>query len=71
MEVAKEEVDNQQVERNAKTHVLMPEREFSHNSPERAVAALNPIVSREHVGERITDKGNEKIDEKMKEIVFI
>jgi hypothetical protein len=32
---------------------------------------LNPVASREPIGERITDKGKEKVDEKMKELVFI
>jgi hypothetical protein len=71
MEVAGEELDNQQAARNAEAHVLAPERESSHDLAERAVAASNPIVSREPAGERVTDKGKEKVDEKLKEPVFI
>ena len=52
-------------------HVLVPERESSHDLVECAVVALNPIASREHAGECIIDIGKEKIDEKMKELVFI
>ena len=52
-------------------HVLTHEREFSHNSFERAVAALIPIASREHAREHVMDKRKEKVNEKMKEPVFI
>jgi hypothetical protein len=71
MEVAREELDNQQAVRNAEAHVLAPERESSHDSAERGVAAWNPITSTEPVVERVTDKGKEKVNEKMKELVFI
>jgi hypothetical protein len=71
MEEAGEELDNQQAVRNAEAHVLAPERESSHDSAERGVAASNPIASMEPAAERITDKGKEKVDEKMKEPVFI
>ena len=55
----------------AEAHVLTSKTESSHDSAECAVAASNPITNREHVGERITDKGKEKVNEKMKELVFI
>jgi hypothetical protein len=71
MEVAGEELDNQQAARNVEAHVLAPERESSHDSVERVVAASNPVASREPAGERVTGKGKEKVDEKMKELVFI
>jgi hypothetical protein len=71
MEVAGEELDNQQAARNAEAHVLAPERESSHDLAERAVAASNLVPSREPAAERITDKGKEKVDEKMKEPMFI
>lgn len=56
---------------SAEAHVFVPEKESSHDLVERAVAASNPIVSREHAGKRITDKRKEKVDEKMKEPMFI
>jgi hypothetical protein len=46
MEVAREELDNQQAARNVEAHVFAPERESSHDSAERAVAASNPVASR-------------------------
>jgi hypothetical protein len=71
MEVAGEELDNQQAAPNVEAHVLAPTRESSHDSVERAVAASNLVVGREPARECITDKGKEKVDEKMKEPVFI
>ena len=71
MEVAGEELDNQQVVHSAKAHVLSPEKESSHDSAKHAAVASNPIMSKEHARERIKDKGKEKINEKMKEPVFI
>jgi hypothetical protein len=71
MEVAGVELDNQQAARSAEAHVLAPERESSRDSAEGAVAASNPVVGREPVGKRVADKGKEKVDEKMKEPVFI
>jgi hypothetical protein len=71
MEVAGEELDNQQAARNVEAHDLAPERKSSHDSAERAVTASNPVASRELAGESVTDKGKEKVDEKMKEPVFI
>ena len=68
MEVAGEELDNQQALRGAEAHILAPEID---DSVEPARAALNPIASREHAREHIMDKEKEKIDEKMKEPVFI
>ena len=61
MEVAGEEVDNEQAVRGTEAH----------DSVERAGAASNPIASREHAGERISDKGKVKVDEKMKEPMYI
>jgi hypothetical protein len=71
MEVAREELDNRQAARNAEAYILAPERESSHDSAERAVAASNPVASREPTGKRVMDKEKEKVDEKMKEPVFI
>jgi hypothetical protein len=71
MEVAGKELDVQQAVRNAEAHVLAHERESSYDSAERGVAASNPIASTEPTAEHVTDKGKEKVDEKMKEPVFI
>ena len=76
MEVAREEVDNQQAVPIAEAHVHAPEIDDSaeraaHDSGECVGVALNPFANREHVGERILDKGKEKVDEKMKEPLFI
>jgi hypothetical protein len=57
--------------RNAEAHVFVHERESSHDSVERGVGTSNPIASMEPTAERVTDKGTEKVDEKMKEPVFI
>ena len=61
MEVAGEEVDNQQAVRGAEAHVLMPKIDDSteratHDSVEHAGAASNPIASRKCVGERLSEK---------------
>ena len=71
MEVAEEELDNQQVVHSAKAHVLTPEKESSHDSAKRVVVTSNPIASKEHGGEHVTDKRKQKFNEKMKELVFI
>ena len=60
----------------AEAHVLVPEIDDSaervaHDSTKRVGAASNPIASKEHIRERVTDKGKKKVDEKMKEPVFI
>ena len=62
MEVVGEELDNQQALRGVEAHVLVLEIDNSaehaaHDSVERAGATSNPIASREHVGEHVTDKG--------------
>jgi hypothetical protein len=66
-----EELGNQQATLNVEAHVFMPKRESSHVTVERAVAASNPVADKEHVAERVMDKGKEKVDEKTKEPVFI
>ena len=76
MKVAREELDNQQAQGSAEAHVLAPEidnlvEHAIHDLVEHTGTVLNPIVSREHAGKRITDKGKEKVDEKMNEPVFI
>jgi hypothetical protein len=71
MEVAGKELDNQQAVCNVEAHVLAYERESSHDSAKRGVATSNPIASTEPAAERVMDKGKEKVDEKMKEPVFI
>ena len=76
MEVAREEVDNQQAMRGAETHVPALEIDDSaelaiHESAVRAGAASNPIMSTEHARERVKDKEKEKVDERMKEPVYI
>ena len=76
MEVAGKELDNQQALCGAEAHVLAPEIDDSaehatHDSAERAGAASNPIASREHARKRVMNKRKEKVDEKMKEPMFI
>ena len=71
MEVAEEELDNQQVVRSAEAHVLASEKESFHDSVERTIAASNPIANREYIKECVMDKEKEKVDEKIKELVFI
>jgi hypothetical protein len=71
MEVARKKLDNQQASPNIEAHILAPQRESSQDLAERAVAASNLVPSREPAAERITDKGKEKVDEKMKEPMFI
>ena len=76
MEVVGEEVDNQQAVRGDEAHILALEIDDSvecatHDSIERVGAASNPIANREHAREHIIDKRKEKINEKMKELVFI
>ena len=62
--------------RGAEVHVLAPEIDDStqhaaHDSAERARVVSNPIASREPAGERISNKRKEKVDEKMKEPMYI
>ena len=76
MEVAGEEVDNQQAVRGAEVHILMLEiddlaKRATHDLAKHAGAVSNPIASWEHAGECISDKGKEKVDEKMKKPMFI
>ena len=76
MEVAGEEMDNQQAVHGAQAHVLALEindlaERAVHESTARIGAALNPIMSMEHAEERAKDKEKEKIDERMKEPVYI
>ena len=66
-----EELDNKQAVRGVEVHIFALERESCYNSAEHIVAASNPIVSREHAKKRVTNKRKEKVDEKMKELVFI
>ena len=76
MEMAREEVDNQQAVRGTEAHVLAPEiddlaERTAHDLVERAGATSNPIASRERAGERVSNKGKKKVNEKMKELVYI
>jgi hypothetical protein len=71
MEVAGKELENQQALSNAEAHVFAHERESSHDSAECGIAASYPISSTEPAAKRVTDKGKEKVNEKMKEPVFI
>ena len=71
MEVAGEEVDNQQAMRSVEAHVLAPKIDdiveyVAHDSTERARAVSNPTTSTERAGEHVLDKRKGKVDEKMK-----
>ena len=76
MEVAGEELDNQQALCNVEAHVPEPEIDDSaervvHELAARVRATSNPIMSMEHAGVHVKDKRKEKVDERMKELVYI
>ena len=76
MEVAGEELNNQQAVLGAEAHVPAPKIDDSvehtdHESTIHVRVASNPIMSMEHAVMRIKDKGKEKVDEIMKEPVYI
>ena len=61
---------------SVEAHVPMPEiddliERVVHKSAACVRAASNPIMSMEHAGEHVKDKRKEKVDEKMKELVYI
>ena len=71
MHATGEQLDNQQASPNVEAHVLVPERESSQVTAERAVATSNLDADSEAILKCITDKWKQKVEEKTKEPVFI